>query len=324
MAFKVTIVGLGLVGSSIGLALRKSSAKIAVVGHDKNAEIARRAHKSGAVDKTEWNLIQACDGSDLVVLSTPLTEIRDTLAALANELMPGCVVTDTGRLKVPVLQWAQDTLPSTVHFVGGHPIVSMLSSSVPMQDEAEWAQPSAELLSGATYCLTPSAHTAPEALQRVADLTETVGAKPYYLDAAEHDGLIAALESLPLLSALTLQATVSSAPAQREILRLSGLEFAAATHVLGTDTQELADLLIHNADNTIRWLDTMQDKLTTLRQSLADGDLSILRQFVTATVEAREAWLRSQSTPEEMDYGDFGVGHMMFGDLLKTRRPRGQ
>ena len=122
MAFRTTIVGLGLVGSSIGLALKGTGAEFEIVGHDKDGNAAKRAYKSGCVDRTEWNLINACDGADLIVISTPLAGVESTLAAIAQDLKAGAVVTDTARLKVPVLNWARESLPDTVHFVGGHPI----------------------------------------------------------------------------------------------------------------------------------------------------------------------------------------------------------
>ncbi|MBC7261196.1 MAG: prephenate dehydrogenase/arogenate dehydrogenase family protein, partial [Chloroflexi bacterium] len=124
MAFRTTVIGLGLVGSSIGLALKGTGADLEIIGHDKDSDAARRAYKSGCVDRTEWNLINACEGADLIIISTPLAGVKSTLAAIAQDVKPGCVITDTANLKVPVLDWARESLPNTVYFVGGHPIIT--------------------------------------------------------------------------------------------------------------------------------------------------------------------------------------------------------
>jgi prephenate dehydrogenase len=325
MAFKITIVGLGRVGGSIGLALKSlkplrafkgsAGAGFEIVGHDKDNEAAKRAVKAGCVDRTEWNLINACDGADLVVVSIPLDAVKDTLAAIAHELKPGCVVTDTGSLKVPVLAWAREFLPNTVHFVGGHPIVDNLPS------EAD--SPSASLLSGAIYCLTPGTNTPPEALQRVSDLAEAVGAQPYYVDAAEHDGLIAALEHVPLLVALALQAMASASPARREMVRLSGSSFAGVTQLLSGEAERLASLCALNGDNIARWLDDCIDKLSYLRELVASRNREELQKSFAGGLESRAGWTHRRPEGQEVDYSDFGMTRMMFGDLFKPPKAKG-
>jgi len=322
MALKTTIVGLGQLGSSIGLALKSlkapkghAGAGFEIVGHDKDNEAAKRALKAGCVDRTEWNLLNACDGADLVVISIPLAAVKDTLAAIGRELKPGCVVTDTSSLKVPVLAWARECLPDTVHFVGGHPIVDQPPSAADT--------PSASLLSGAIYCLTPGTDTPPEALQRVSDLAEAVGAKPYYVDAAEHDGLIAALEQVPLLLALALQAMASASPARQEVVRLSGSQFAGMTQLLAGEADKLASLCTWNGENAVRWLDDYVVRLSYLRELVASRNREELAKSFAGALESRAEWTHRRSEGEDTDYSDFSMTHMMFGDLFKPPKAKG-
>jgi prephenate dehydrogenase len=314
MAFRTTLVGLGLVGSSIGLALREAGAGIEIIGHDKDNRAAKRAHKSGCVDRTEWNLISACDGADLIVISTPLAGVKSTLAAIAQDLKEGCVVTDTASLKVPVLKWAHESLPSTVHFVGGHPIIE---EAVP-----EPVTPTADLFSGAIYCLIPDTSTPPEALQAVSDLAEAVGAKPYYLDAAEHDGLIAAVEQVPLLLALALQVMAGTSSSRREMIRLSGVDLTNVTQLLAGDAEKLTELCTLNATNVVRWLDAFLPQLSNLREILASQDSESLQKSFAAALETREGWARKRVEGEEVDYSDFGATRMMLGDSFGSRRQK--
>ncbi len=316
MVFRTTLVGLGLVGSSIGLALKQTGANFEIIGHDKDHEAAKRAHKDGSVDRTEWNLINACDGADLVVISTPLTGVRSTLTAIGQELKAGCIVTDTASLKVPVLDWARESLPGTVHFVGGHPIIEKTVSE-PMT-------PRAGLFSGAIYCLTPGTSTPPEAVQAVSDLAEAVGARPYYLDAAEHDGLIAVVEQLPLLMALALQIMASESPSSREMIQLSGADFAQATQLLAGNAEKLTELCILNAVNVVRWLDTLLPELSSLRERVASQDSEWLQKSFAHALEKQAGWTQKQMEGEAVDYSDFSMTHMMLGDTFRPRKPKSE
>lgn len=312
MAFRTTIVGLGLVGSSIGLALRQAGASIEVIGHDKDSGAAKRAYKSGCVDRTEWNLINACDGADLVILSIPLVEIKGTLAAIGQDLKDNCVVTDTARLKAPVLGWARESLPNTVHFVGGHPIIDKTA----LDPET----PTAELLAGAAYCLTPDTNTPPEALQTVSDLAEAVGARPYYLDATEHDGLIAAVEHVPLLLALTIQLMVNESPSKREIIQLSGVDFSSLTQLLAGEAEQLTELCLLNASNVARWVEGFLPQLSKIGELVAAQDSEALQAAFATALEARGDWARKRFEGEEVDYSEFHAMRTMFGGSFRPRR----
>jgi len=305
MALVMTIIGLDTVGSSIGLAIKQTSAEIHIVGHDRDSALAKNAHKSGAVDRTEWNLIKACEAADLILLTTGLSEIKTTLQAIAADLKDGCVLTDTASLKVPVLQWAREFLPKGVHFVGGHPILD--------KPHIDLSQPQAELFSGSVYCLTPDTDTPPQALQTVSDLAEAIGAKPYFLGAAEHDGLLAALVHTPLLLALALQQVTASSPSRRELVQLSGVDFTTLTDLLAPDAEALTALCVQNADNTVRWLDDLLLQLTQLREWVAGQQVESLQQAFAAAIEARDAWRREAFEREALDYTDFSPMRTMFG-----------
>jgi len=318
VTFRVTLIGLGLIGSSIGLGLKQAKADMEIIGHDKDGETAKRAVKNDCVDRTDWNLINACDGADLVVLCIPLAAVQDTLKVIAHELKPGCVITDTASLKVPVLQWARDLLPDTVHFVGGHPVLRHPGTE-PLESDAN-------LLAGAVYCLTPGSTTPPEATQSVSDLAEAMGASPYYIDAAEHDGLIAAVEQLPLLLSLALQVMAGTSPSQRELIQLSGSDFLRMTNGLAGDAQSLSNSCISNAANLTRWLDSLQAELARLRQFVDSGDADSLQKLMGASQAMRDQWMCAdrQTADKAVNYDDFSMTHMITGDLFKQRKPKGK
>ncbi len=271
MAFQIALVGLGTVGTSIGLALKSTAAELEIVGHDKDDAASRRASSLKAVDRTEWNLIAACERADLVVLSIPLDEIRDTLAALGPELKEGAIVTDTAPLKVAVIRWADETLPTAVQFVGGHPIL-----------RKQGATPAADLLAGATYCLTPHPGASAEAVEAVSNLAEASGARAFYLDALEHDGLIAALDQLPQMASLAFQRVLGRAPSRSEIRRLAGFRHDSLVQLLDENAALQTLQYGMNADHLARCMREMSQELAALSDALEQDSESLAKAMESA------------------------------------------
>ena len=131
----VTVIGLGLIGGSIGLALRqgkKSSWEI--VGHSRHRETVAKALSVGAIDRGETNLKDAVERAELVIIATPVLTVKEIFSRIAPHLPSGCIVTDTGSTKVQVMKWAKEILPPTVDFIGGHPMACLLYTSPSPRD----------------------------------------------------------------------------------------------------------------------------------------------------------------------------------------------
>ena len=283
---QITIVGLGSIGTSIGLALRQSEEPLLIVGHDKDPGNAGAAKKLKAVDKTSWNLIGACETADIVILAIPMTGIEDTLRALAPHLKEGCVVTDTASLKGQVVEWADELLPQSVSFVGGNPVVI---STGPGPDAAD-----ADLFQGNLYCITPSSNVHPDAVSLITSLVVLLGGQPYYLDPAEHDGLIAGVEHLPQALALALARGTMQESAWREMRKLAGGSFERITALIGDDPDALSSTLLASQDNVVRWLDTYAVALKEVRDLVVQGELEPLAQAIDQAVVARHNWHQDQ------------------------------
>jgi len=285
----VTIVGLGFVGSSIGLALKKSGANISITGHDREPEVAREALKMKAVDRTDWNLISACEKADIVILALPFQEVRETMKAIGPYLKPGCLVTDTAIPKRPVIKWAEELLPEHVSFVGGNPIIS------PQGEAAGVKAASAEVLKGATYCLTPSPHASGEAVELTVALVKAMGANPYFMDPAEHDGLMAGIEQLPIIAAAALMGTLSQSPPWKDMRRLGGSAFSQGTASLWESHSFWTKAFLENADNLIRWVDQLIYQLEALKQGLKERDEEALNSYFDQAAAERARWLKDKT-----------------------------
>ncbi len=283
----VTIIGMGRIGTSIGLALKQSEKEsnltLHIVGHDKEPRHTREARSRKAIDKSAWNLPRSVEGADLVILALPFSQIRETLAYIAEDLRPNAVVMDTASLKGPVLRWADEVLPDHVHFVGGHPIVRDIS---PGPENAR-----ADLFQNEIFALCPSPRTNAKAVRLVSDVVTLLGAKPLFLDPQEHDSMMAAVEHLAQLVALALGQTVTGEPSWREMRKLAGAQFEASTYTSAGTPEELAALFRGNRDHLLTWLSMFRRTLQQWEEMLQKDEEAAIAQIAETVLESREAWI---------------------------------
>jgi prephenate dehydrogenase len=283
--FTITVVGTGVIGTSLGLALKQTEEPLRLVAHDKDLAIAKNAVKSGAFDKAEWNLINACEQASLIVLAIPLNGIRPTLEAIGPYLQKGAVVTDVCRSKTPVLAAAQTLLPEHVHFVGGDPIV------YPLNPGHENATP--DLFRQCLYCLTPAVSAHEEAVRLLVNFVNLVGGTPFFLDAEEHDGLVAATEYLPAMLSAALVQTLANQASWRETRKLAGRLFEQVSAGVEGNPDGLKDGVLSHRATILAWLDQYLTQLGELRSLIAEADETgeaLARAFDQAVVE-RHNWL---------------------------------
>ena len=289
---RVTIIGLGLIGGSIGLGLRRWSeangkgggTALEVIGFDTDLEQQNYAKKIKAVDRAEWELAKAVRDADIVVVCTPVAAMEETFTNIAPHLKAGAIVTDTGSTKAQVLAWAEQLLPRTVEFIGGHPLVGIGGTSI--------RDASADALRDSIYCLVPASWTGRAALDGIEALVTAIGAKPYYMDAAEHDSYVAAGAHLPLAVAIALMETVSRGGGWREIQPIAGEALLQMTELSSAEPDTSGEALISNAPALTHWLDRMIETLAGMRDDLQEP--AGFQALLERTREAREHWLLTQ------------------------------
>ena len=291
MDFKqVAIIGVNPITVSIAMGLKAQKEPPSIVGYDPERVAAKLAQAQGAFDRAERKPGPTCEEAELTIVATPLTGIRETFAAIAPHLRPGCLVTDTARLKTPVLQWAEELLPESVSFVSGRPILHpVIVGDAPLEE----MEARADLLKEALYCLTPPPGGAGAGVDALARMIKTLGAHPFFIDATEHDGLQTGVEELPdLLAAALLRATVDT-PGWQEMRKFASNRFAAATE-LAEGAHERRAALFLNRRNAINRLDILLNELTRLRDLLAQGDEKLLEEALTTAAGSRARWLHER------------------------------
>ncbi len=314
---QVAIIGLGLIGASLGMALRRLPRPPTVVGFDLDPQRLRAAHSIRAFDRAARSPANAVEGAELVIVATPVRAVEAVLREVGNLLPEGAVVTDTGSTKAQVVEWAH-RLPPRVGFVGGHPMTGKLSAQVDGPDP--------DLFTSAIYCLTPEASTPPEAVEQVVWLVEAVGGVPYFLQPDEHDALVALVSHLPFLLSSTLMDDLGSDPAWREMSALAAGGLLAATALAESDPRMFADICLTNREHLVRSLGRFMSRLEELRAQIAQGDEGLFDRFARAQrahaewIASRQAAQTDASNVEDLRPPNPFLGGKL-SDLLKGKRP---
>jgi prephenate dehydrogenase len=313
---QVAIIGTGLIGASLGLALREALPGVHIMGFEPGADAQRTAARLKAVDGFAPSVPHAVRDAQLVIVATPVRSVEMVFRDMRNDLTMGAVVTDTASTKAQVEKWAQELLPEHVSFVGGHPMTGRLTSGT--------GDPVGTLFQQTVYCVVPSPSADTALVQRFVSLTEAIGSVPYFVDASEHDGLVAGISHLPYLVSSTLMRSVSQDQSWREMRTLAAGGFATATQLAASNPTMYTDICLTNREPVLRQLDQYIERLQALRQRIDRGDETILDEFNEAAA-ARETWINAPpdsegvpSTAELRGPNIFSPGKL--GDLFRGRR----
>ena len=293
MTIQITIIGLGQIGASVGLALAGKGDSLVRVGHDRKFDIAQQAKKMGAVDQTEINLPNSVRNADLILLSLPIDQIRETMEIIAQDLREGAVVMDTGPIKEAVATWAVETLPPGRYYVGLTPVLNPIYLHS-VESGLQAARP--DLFQGGLMAIVATAAAHAEAVKLASDLTHLLGATPFFVDPAEMDGLMAATHYLPqFLSAALLNATVDQ-PGWREARKVAGRAYAEATApIVHLDQiQALTTSAMLNHDSVLRVLDSAIAALQNIREDISVQDSDALNERLNHARQAREKWWKER------------------------------
>jgi len=258
---KIAIVGLGLMGGSLAMALQGKCRTL--IGIDPDSQVREFSIENKVVDVVYENLEEGLSDSGVVILATPISAIIETIESLPD-IHPGhAFVLDIGSTKVDIVQ-AMARLPERFTAVGGHPICGKEKNSI--------ANAEANLFDGAKFVFTPVDNTTEEAHQFAHQLTAAIGATAVWLSAEEHDQILALTSHAPYVLAAALTAATPQA-----YKPFAGPGYQSATRLSATPSKMMMEILFSNRENVIRALEKVQGKITNLLNSLKEGDSTGLR-----------------------------------------------
>ena len=278
---RLGIIGLGLMGGSLALALRGRVAGIAAI--ERQPDTRQLALREGVVSVAMDDLSAAFPPVDLLVLAAPVRVILDTLGRLPTLLPAGCAVLDLGSTKRAVVA-AMDALPPSFAAIGGHPMCGKETSGL--------ASAAADLYRGQTFFLCRSSRTTPALEATTLALVEALGARPVFMDAAPHDTAVATVSHLPALLSAALMRTA----AEEELWTVGASGFRDTTRLAGSDPRMMLDILLTNREAVLAALAGYQAELTVVGRALAQEDEATLSDWLAAAQVTYAAWRRFKSS----------------------------
>lgn len=316
----ITIIGMNLIGVSIGLALKEAPIEATIIGHDADRDTLQQAKARKAVDKTEWNLLSSVLRADIIILTLPMAELESTLEVIGGDLQSHTVILDLSPQKAEGTRWASAYLKHG-HYVGGVPVLAVGGL---VDGRSIEAVASADLFRNSLLCLMPSPQAEPEAVETAVNIGLLLGALPYFVELEEFDALMQGISLMPGLVATAVFGAVKESPAWRDILRFADQPFAMATAPLA-HAAESSVLAVKDKSATLHWLDAILKALQHIRKLVDEGDVDLLQTLIAERHLEREKWLR---TREKNDWSEEarinktpvpGLADQLMGDYLTQR-----
>ena len=315
---RIAIIGTGLIGGSIGLALKAAKLpEVEVVGFDLDRGAASEARRIGAVDRSAGSLPEVVRDARMVIIATPPLAVGNVMQEISEHLVEGALVTDTASTKVEVRRFAQEFLPEHVSYVGGHPMAGKEAQGI---KNAE-----ATLFQGATYCVIPTANASEGAVRSVLGLVNVLGAEPLFVDAEEHDQYAAAISHMPLVLSTALFSLARNSPAWGDIAPLAAGGFRDLTRLASGDPRMSHDICATNAEGVVHWIDRYIEELRRFRGLILSDRKQLFKSFSEAQLQ-RDAFIageRPRRLPEyETPSTREALSGMLFGGLSASKIKR--
>lgn len=284
---RVAIIGTGLMGGSLALALEDRGLAGEVVAYDSSPAAREEAVASGVAESMAGSAEEAVEGSGLVFLATPLGAMAGALREAAPALEPGVIVTDIGSAKVGVMREIREVLPPGARYVGGHPMTGSEQSGV------RFAR--ADLFRDRYYILTPTAETDPDAYQELHALLTGIGARVISIDPGSHDRVMATVSHVPhLLSLLLLAMAAGEQERAKSTFAVAAGGFKDMTRIAASSPDIWLDIVRENRDCIIERLVDYSKRIEGLVDMLESGDLSGLERMFLGARRARQDLLNKR------------------------------
>ena len=281
---KVTIVGVGLIGGSLGMILKRNGLADEVIGVGRTIENLELAIKLEAIDRYEQDPEQAMPGTDLVILATPVESYASHLKRWGPLLEEGTIVSDVGSVKGPLVEQAESLMPNGVHFVGAHPIAGKEKSGV--------GAATIDLYQQALCLVTPTTQTNQKALEKVRILWESAGSTVRSIDPFLHDWILGAVSHLPHIAAFALMNALSDLQQQTkenvDLLNFSGGGLRDTTRIAASSPEMWRDIFLWNKDNVIKMIESLEEHLKRMKSYFRQHNKSGIENEIAKARAARK------------------------------------
>lgn len=287
---KITIIGVGLLGGSLGLAIKQRRLADEVTGYVRRAGSITECRNLGAVDVCTRDIADAVAGADLIVLCTPLSQMAALVSKMLPALKPGAIVTDVGSVKGTVVTELERTLQKAgVHFIGSHPMAGAEKTGV--------SAARANLFLNSICVVTPTKKTNRAALHKVEQFWKAVGGRVVRLSPRDHDALVARSSHLPHLTAAALANLVLNPKLPKKQSTLCATGFRDTTRIASGSPEMWRDIALANRKNLASAVDLLIRDLQKLQRALKKPDEQAIIRFLENAKTRRDAWCARCASP---------------------------
>ncbi|MBX3495507.1 MAG: prephenate/arogenate dehydrogenase family protein [Parvibaculum sp.] len=280
---RVALIGLGLIGGSLGHAMKRRGLAGHVSGYARSAATRARALEIGFIDSAHETAAAAAADADLVIICTPVGALAEIAGGIEHALKKGAIVTDVGSVKVAVLRDVGPHIPDGVHFIPGHPIAGTEESG----PDAGFA----ELFDGRWCILTPVPGTDPQAVEKLTEFWTACGSNVDIMEPRHHDLVLAIVSHLPHIIAYNIVGTASDLETvtQSEVIKYSASGFRDFTRLAASDPTMWRDVCLNNKEPILEMLARFSEDLTALQRAIRWGDGDVLFDLFTRTRAIRRS-----------------------------------
>jgi prephenate dehydrogenase len=287
---KITLVGVGLLGGSLGLAIKRRQRAVRVEGYVRREASIAECERLGVVDKAGLDLLQAVDKADLVVLCTPLSQMSELAGKMRPALKPGAIVTDVGSAKAGVVHELEPLMAEAgAHFIGSHPMAGAEKTGV--------SAACVDLFAGAVCVITPTANSKAPLVRQLEEFWNSVGGVPLILTPEIHDELVSRSSHLPHVVAAELANYVLSPIHPKEQAMLCANGFRDTTRIASGSPEMWRDICLANHKNLARVLGVFIEDLQEFQLALENGDVKTIEEFFGKAKQRRDAWCAQSASP---------------------------
>lgn len=329
MTVQMTIIGLGEIGGSFGLALKDQKSMLKRIGFDKDNRIARQAEKLGAIDQIEATLQKAVRDSEIVLLCVPADQMFEMLEIVVPNLKEGAVVMETGLAKQAVADWMSQKLPKGRFYIG---ITPNLNPAYLHSLDHGLEASRADLFKDSLMVIVAPGQVDTGAVKLASDLARLVGANPLFADPSEVDGLVSASHLLPQLIAAALVNTLSDQPGWRDARKLAGISFSFISEPImqPSEAVSLRSAVELNQANIVRLMDNFLAEIIQIKENIVEGDSGLLADRLENARKVRLDWWRERQAgtfagdhPTAVELPEYpGILGRMFGFGQKPRNKK--
>lgn len=282
---KMAIIGVGLIGGSLAIALRRKGLVGEVAGVGRGLDNLMDAKRLGIIDSYTQDPSIGVKDADFVVIAVPVLKIGETIKSALPGFKPGCIVTDVGSVKEAVIKEAEPLIPEGVHFVPGHPIAGTENSGA----QAAFA----ELFIDRKCIITPTRNTDPKAVETVKKVWGEAGSTVVVMEAGMHDRILAAVSHLPHMIAYSLVNSVADMEeAGEDVLGYSAGGFRDFTRIASSSPEMWADICAMNGEAIVNTIEVFQRRLEALKNLIKEGDLEALKKEFARAKGLRDSLVR--------------------------------